>query len=181
MNKDGSIYLEQYHHMTYKFKRECMKCGHIDEIEVSEREAAFELVDINTVLGTNCRQCSSTQYVIYHPRPKLSISLLKEWALNLDLYLMEQDEDLILAEGQYLDMILKIIDTEIIPDEKRNLLMSALCVMVYDNSDSDHQNPDIELRARVVEELNKRSEKLLLADDWIMDYIKKVVYPQLNF
>lgn len=167
--------------MKYKIKRECSECGHIDEIEVSKREAAFELVDINTVVEPKCSQCSSTRFIIYLQKPKLNISLLKEWASNPDLYLMEQDEDLLLAEGQYLDMILKIIDTEIIPDEKRNLLMSALCVMVYDNSDSDHRNPDIELRARVVEELNKRSEKLLLADEWISDYIKKVVYPQLKF
>lgn len=165
---------------TYKILRECSQCGHQDEIEVSKREAAFELVDINTILGQSCKKCSSTKFSTSYQRTELDFELLKEWATDQELFLMPQDEELLLAEGNYVNDILDILDTISIPDQKRNLLMYALCVIVYDNSIDDNLQKDIELKKRVISELNKRKDKLKLADDWIKDYIKDVVFPQLN-
>jgi len=110
----------------------------------------------------------------------LDYELLKEWAINPDLYLMEQDEELLLADGKYLDLILNILDTVSIPKHKTDLLMDALCIIIYDNSIDDNDNQDIDLKKKVIVELNKRLDKLKLADEWIMDYIKDVVYPQLQ-
>ncbi|MEI9946450.1 MAG: hypothetical protein WDN26_19795 [Chitinophagaceae bacterium] len=94
---------------------------------------------------------------------------------------MPQDEELLLADEKYVDMILEVLDTMSIPDHKRDLLMDALCVIVYDNTIMDNSQRDEQLKKRVIGELNKRQGKLRLADDWIMDYIKDVVYPQLDF
>ena len=77
--------------------------------------------------------------------------------------------------------MLNILDNKTILDHKHNVLMNALCIIVYDNSVKENQESNIHLKNRVITEINKRIEKLKLADDWIMDYIKKVVYPQLNF
>jgi hypothetical protein len=165
---------------TYKIERTCTICGHADKLLVTKREAAFELFDIEKALGRKCKDCSSTSFTTAYERPDLDFDLLKEWATNSDLSLMPQDEELLLADEQYLDMILKVLDTVSIPDHKRNLLMDALCVIVYDNTIADNSQPNDQLKERVIEELNKRQDKLQLADNWIMDYIKDVVYPQLD-
>ena len=165
---------------TYRITRECAQCGHQEEIEVSKREAAFELVDVNAILGQSCKKCSSTNFSTSYQRPDLDFELIEEWATNQELFLMPQDEELLLAEGNYVNDILNILDTVSITDQKRNLLMDALCVIVYDNSIDDNSQHDNELKNRVIKELNLRQDKLKLADDWIMDYIKDVVYPQLD-
>lgn len=164
----------------WKIERTCSHCGHREEIEVTKQEAAFELVDINDVLGDTCRQCSSKTFTFFLPKPDLDFALLKEWATSPELYLMEQDEELLLADEKYLEMILQILDTTSIPERKRDVLMEALCVIVYDNTVEVNSKHDDKLRSKVVKELNKRQDKLKLADDWIRDYIKEVVYPQLN-
>lgn len=165
---------------NYKIERTCTICGHNDEIMVSKREAAFELVDINNILGTTCIKCSSTSFTTAFSKPDLDLDLLIEWATNSDLYLMPQDEELLLADEKYLDIILHILDTVPIADHKRNSFMEALCIIVYDNTSQDNSERDNQLKNRVIEELNKRQDKLMLAKDWIMDYIKKIVYPQLK-
>jgi hypothetical protein len=165
---------------NYNIERTCSNCGNKERISVSKREAAFELVDINTVLGQKCKKCSSTTFSTTFEHPDLDFELLKDWATNSDLYLMPQDEELLLADEKYLENILNILDNVSIPDQKRNLLMDALCVIVYDNTIEDNQQKDENLKQRVIVELNKRTEKLKQADEWIMDYIKEVVYPQLE-
>ena len=164
----------------YTIERTCSNCGNKEQISVSKKEAAFELVDINEVIEKKCKKCTESTFSTSFERPDLDFELLKEWATNSDLYLMPQDEELLLADEKYLENILNILDSVSIPDQKRYLLMDALCVIVYDNTVEDNQQKDETLKHRVVNELNKRIEKLKQADDWIMDYIKEVVYPQLE-
>jgi hypothetical protein len=166
---------------TYKIEKTCTACGHAEQLLVTQREAAFELFDIDKALGKKCRNCSSTSFNTSYQRPDLDIELLKEWATNSDLHLMAQDEELLLAEEQYLVMILQVLDGNLNPDHKRDLLMDALCIIVYDNTIEDNSKRDNQLKERVIIELNKRKDKLQLADNWIPDYIKEVVYPQLDF
>ena len=111
----------------------------------------------------------------------LDFHLLKEWATNPDVCLMPQDEELFLADKMYVEVMLQILDMIPILDHKRNLLIDALCIIVYDNTTNDNSQRDEELKNRVISELNKRQDKLRLADYWTMDYIKEVVYPQLDF
>lgn len=164
----------------YNIKRECSNCGQITEIEVSKRESAFDLYDINKSLGLVCNKCKLTNFITYFDKPELDFELLKEWAKDPDLSLMEQDEDLIIAEAKYLEIILNVLDNEEILLQKNNILIEALCVIIYDNSVEGNEKPDNDLKKRVIEELNKRQDKLKLAEGWIMDYIKVVVYPQLQ-
>jgi hypothetical protein len=142
--------------------------------------AAFELFDIDIALGQTCKNCSSKSFNTSFERPDLDLELLIEWAKNPDLNLMPQDQELLLAEEQYVDMILLVLDTISIPDHKRDLLMNALCVIVYDNTNEVDSQRDDQLKIRVIKELNKRRDKLKLADNWIADYIKLVVYPQID-
>ena len=169
----------------YKIERVCIKCAHSDQLFVSKRDAGFELVDIDEVYGKTCKMCGEIRFKTSYERPDLDIHLLKEWAADPELQLMEQDEDLLLADEEYLDSIFAILDTMVIPDYKRDLLMSALCIIIYDNTRIDdnvgstaHQE---QLAGRLIEALKSRIDKLRLANDWIMPYIKNKVYPQLGF
>ncbi|WP_192821514.1 hypothetical protein [Rufibacter sp. LB8] len=163
----------------YTIARICSN-GHTQRIAVSKREVAFELVDINEVLGPQCGICHSITFSTSHEIPEIDLELLQEWSTNLDLYFMPQDEELLLADEKYLDMILEMLDSVQLPDHKRNVLMDALCVIVYDNTIEGNDKKDDQLKSRVISELVKRKEKLVLAEEWIMDYIKDVVYPQLE-
>jgi hypothetical protein len=165
---------------NYIIERTCLNCGNIERICVSKRDAAFELVDINEVLGQRCKKCLEKKFLTTNEMPELDYKLIKEWSTNLDLHLMPQDEELLLANERYLENILQILDNVSIPDQKRNILMDVLCIIVYNNSVDDNSSKNDDLKERVVGELNKRKEKLRQADDWINDYIKKVVYPQLE-
>ncbi|WP_232825787.1 hypothetical protein, partial [Algoriphagus litoralis] len=165
---------------SYTIERECSNCGSKEQISVSRREAAFELVDINEVVGNKCKICSASKFMTSYQTPDLDFELLKEWATNPDLHLMPQDEELLLADEKYLQNILNILDNVAILDHKRNLLMDALCVIVYDNTIDENEQKDENLKERAIKELNKRTDQLKQADDWIMDYIKEVVYPQLE-
>ena len=164
----------------YTIERECSNCGSKEQIKVSKREAAFELVDIHKVVGENCNRCSASKFITHYQTPDLDFDLLKEWATNPELYLMEQDEELLLADEKHLDNILKILDNVSLLDHKRNLILDALCVIVYDNTIDDNEQKDERLKERVIKELNNRIDELRKADDWIMDYLKEVVYPQLE-
>lgn len=165
---------------TCTISRACSVCGYQDGITISNREAAFELVDINNLLGRTCRKCNSKMIITAYQTPDLDYELIEEWATNTELYLMQQDEELLLAEEKHLDNILYILDTVSIPDYKRDVLLEALCIIIYDNTHQDNVHKDSELKDKVVAALNKRLDKLKLAESWISDYIKDIVFPQLN-
>jgi len=71
---------------SYTIERECSNCGSKEQISVSRREAAFELVDINEVIGKNCIKCSASKCITYYQTPDWDFGLLKEWATNPDLH-----------------------------------------------------------------------------------------------
>lgn len=164
----------------YYIERTCSKCGHHIRLELTKRESAFSLKTVEGIHGDECNQCSGRKFFGKHITPNLDFELLKEWATDLNLFLMEQDEELFLSREEYIDIVLKVLDTVEVKDHKRNVLMDSLCIIVYDNSVEGNQQKNEKLKQRVLVELNKRKDKLKLAGDWIMDYIKEVVYPQLN-
>lgn len=167
---------------TCYIERTCENCGHKDRISISKKEAAFELVNINKVSGPTCKKCSQTEFSFFYKKPHWDLELLEEWAADNTLFLMPQDEGLELAYDVDVDIILHILDNVPTSKYKRLVLLEALCVIVWENSTGggiENEN-DQELKQQVIDELNKRIEGLKEADDWIGDYIKKVVYPQLD-
>ena len=91
---------------SYTIERTCSNCGNKEQISVSKKEAAFELVDIHGVIGMKCKKCTESTFSTSFERPDLDLELLKEWATNTDLYLMPQDEELLLADVKYLELSL---------------------------------------------------------------------------
>lgn len=164
---------------SWKIFRTCHDCGHADELPVTKREAAFDLV--NSVISRKyCVNCKSTSFSTGGTKPEIDAELLKEWAADNRLSFLSQDEELMLAQGDYLDIILETLDSNPRSAYKRNVLVEALCIIVYDNSSPENSKQGKQLKERVIAELNKRPEHLQRAEKSIMDYIKKAVFPQLE-
>ncbi len=166
---------------SFTIERTCTVCGYIETIDQVKPESFVGLIAICKAHTEICKQCSSRLITVMYREYRLTFELLKEWGLNSDIYLSAQDEELILADEMYLDIILEVLDTVVILDHKRDLLMESLCIIVYDNTVMENLQKDERLKKRVIEELNKRKDKLQLADYNIMNYIKDIVYPQLDY
>ena len=160
--------------MKYEYRRAC-KCGNVDLIEVTRKEAAFGLKE-KEIWNTKCSKCGNTEFAsISHPQPDFDKELLLEWGNNPEYFFMEQDEDLLLADEKNIDLILDVLDNHKILEQKRYVLIEALCVIIYDNSVADVKNTD--LIDRVASELRRRKKDVLNAQDGIMDYIKTIAFP----
>ena len=162
--------------MTYKYNRTC-KCGNVDSIEVDKREAAFGLKD-SFAYNLACSKCGEKLFSsISSSKPDIDEELLKEWSENPEYYFSSQDEEILLAQhSENIDLYLRFIDKVEMNIGKRNILIEALCVMIYDKeNESDRESVD-NLNT-IKTELKKRSELVKQAESSIMDYIKEVSFP----
>ncbi|MEQ9288706.1 MAG: hypothetical protein RIG77_17425 [Cyclobacteriaceae bacterium] len=164
---------------TYKYSRTCTNCGDIKTFQLDKRQVAFELFN-EQQLNSNCSNCGKSTFNSTFETPELDEQLFNEWATDPELHLMPQDEELIIADEKYLHLILNALDNLELDKHKQDLMMDALCVIVYDNSHEENDSPNLELKETVLNELRKRRDKLEQANEWIMDYIKELVYPQLK-
>ncbi len=157
----------------------CLKCKNEQEVSISQKTESLT-VNHNKTLKVKCPKCSNIKFAIsYKKIVPLDFELLKEWSLHQNLFLMPQDEELFLADEPYLDIILQVLDIVNTLETKRNILLVALCIIVYDNTIESNLKKDNNLKNRVIKELNKRKDKLKLAEYAVDNYIKEVVYPLL--
>lgn len=173
--------------MDFWVTRSCKTCGYEETIELAKMDAAFHLYDSAALWKKECPACKSTECKsVSYPLVKLDKQLLDIWGNNLQLTLMEQDEELLLAEVEYLPMILQAIDEKQYLPAKINTLLEALCVLLYDNLANSFEYSPKEnlLRAHIVNrvkpELVKRKDLIRGASQSISDYIKEVVFPEIE-
>lgn len=162
--------------MTYNYNRTC-KCGNVDSIEVSKREATFGLKD-SLVYNLTCSKCGEKTFSsVSSSKPDIDEELLKEWSDIPEYYFSSQDEELLLAQhNENIDLYLRFIDQKEMDIGKRNILIEVLCVMIYDKeNESDQESLDVVNTIKT--ELKKRSELVKQAESSIMDYIKEVSFP----
>jgi len=157
--------------MTAKVKRICSQCGHEDDMEISKRDAYFEPYQTNLVSQSVCSCCSSTEFATMVLLPELDDELIIEWATNDDLCFNIQDEDLVLAHEQYLNVILHLIDSATVSEGKKFVLTEALCDIVYAHLNSNNPDANIEIANLVIRELTLRKETLDLSGN-ILNLIK---------
>lgn len=173
--------------MEYKLTRTCKDCENVDSYELTRVEAAFELYNSKEIWNKKCSKCGSVSCgSLVHHHPKLDKSLLDIWGSDPTLYFMEQDQELFLAEYDYFPMILNAIDEGKYLKSKIDVLVEAICILLYDNivspeEYSEQENLDRQnIAQKVRPELIKRKDRIIDAGDAVMDYIKKVVYPQIG-
>lgn len=91
----------------------------------------------------------------------------------------DQDEELIIAEKEYIDLIFHFIDLENTIPNKKGILFSALCVLIYDMHEGIIEK-DKHLKDKIKDFLSSRSSLIDEFDFLISDYIKKIVYLELG-
>lgn len=109
--------------------------------------------------------------------PNLDIDIMEAWIADENLSLMEQDEDIILASKENLELLKAYVVRDDAGPAKRAMLLSALCVLVFDSNDTDD--------AQTLEDAIKflRNNRHLfeeIGDGAIFNYIKEEVYPEIG-
>lgn len=170
--------------MEYIVTRTCAACKQMDDYPVTKVEAAFELYDFWNI---ECSKCGSNRCMsLIHPKPELDEELLDLWGQNPKWQFCQQDEDIILAQMDNLPLLLKAVDQALYTEQKQNVIISALCVLLYDNIDVDDNLSDQEKKAHqkkvdtVLPELLKRKKIIENSKAYIMPYIKRVVFPTIG-
>ncbi|PID90646.1 MAG: hypothetical protein CSA97_01680 [Bacteroidetes bacterium] len=109
---------------------------------------------------------------------RIDLPLLLEWGLREDYYFIQQDEEIILADADYLEAIVEVLDHETVLPEKRMILLSALCVLLYDTLETE----DDSLIQRVAKELKLRENEITGGGNYYLsDYITERIFPFLGF
>lgn len=173
--------------MKYLLIRTCKDCQNEDIFEFTKIQAAFELYDSSELWKKNCSKCNNTNCSsIQHPYVKLDQEIFDLWGKDEKLFLSPQDEDIILAEMDNLPMILAAIYEEKYLSSKISTLIESLCVLLYDNTVkcndyTEEENQKREKNAQIIRpELIRIKDKIKANEELIMDYIKEVVFPQLE-
>lgn len=115
--------------------------------------------------------------------PPLDEDVLQAWATNADLTILQQDEDLMLADAETLPLLKQFVQRNDILPAKRSVLLSALCVLVYDNipDEDDPALGDEKLLNDVTQFLVHNVQLFQTIDDgYIHDYVKTAVYPRIG-
>ncbi len=160
----------------------CSKCGFKDYRNLNALDASFEST---REWSEPCIKCGSEVFSGSGSEiPPLTTESLTIWGNNEQIYFMDQDEDIIMADEINIELITIFIDNLNILESKRSVLLSALCVLLFDNlpdeedsaSDADH---DLAVRVKniLLTRLNYFEELNTIN---IYDYIKEVVYPELG-
>lgn len=172
--------------MKYWVGRTCKDCGNEDRVELTKEQVAFQLYD-KSIERKVCSVFHSIQWQsIHHQIIKIDKALLAQWGADSNLAFLEQDEELILAEIEYLPIILEAIDAKGYLPGKITTLLEALCVLLYDNVANSEEYSQEENQKRqqvaseVIPELIKRKELIKGASPAIRDYIKEVVFPLME-
>ena len=173
--------------MEYWVSRRCKSCGQEDKLELTKLQSAFELYDTSTIWTQLCSVCKSDECEsLHHPLVKLDQELLDIWGNNPHLAMMSQDEELLLAEIEYLPIILRAIDNKEYLPSKVNVLLEALCILVYDNlANASKYSPEENLKRKQIADLVKpelveRKTLVENASAFIRDYIKEIVFPEIG-
>lgn len=161
-------------------ERRCGHCSTIDAFYLSKKEIAFNLYSTRSLLEKPCSNCGSTTDAFLNIKAfYLGMDILKEWALDADLHLMPQDEELLLGDEEYFDRLLDLLDHYAMLPEKQHLIFEAFCIIIYDSL-LDENNRNLQLAERVKTELLKRRNKFMESGPYVLSYLTDVVYPFLE-
>lgn len=155
----------------YSLSKTCKVCNHEFGVRLNKIESAFTQF-INVAVHTPCPKCGNTEYSICSRQPPMiDEELMRLWVNNGDLQFFEQDEDLMLADIENLELIRQSVFSEYILPLKRHTLISALCIMIYDKSNGWQ---------KALEFLKQNQTLVQEAKSFIYAYIGKKVFPKLG-
>lgn len=172
--------------MKYTINTICKNCKHESIFELSKTEAAFDLVE-NKSWNLPCEKCSSTEKAsLGTNKPTIDEELMEQWATQEELQFLDQDEDLYIAEVDNIDLIIYFLERENTLPSKKNVLLDALCVLLYDNVGDEEELSKKEKQVRkenfeiILPKIIERKELILQNKEYIYKYIFEVVEPYLK-
>ena len=160
---------------TFEQTRTCSDCKAEETRKLEKLKAAFVQ---HSTWDQPCEGCGGSQFsTMSMPMPKLDAEIMEAWIADENLSLMEQDEDIILASKENLELLKAYVVRDDAGPEKRAMLLSALCVLVYE-SDETEDGQTLEDAIKFLR--NNRHLFEEIGDGAIFDYIKNVVYPKIG-
>lgn len=173
--------------MSYLAERRCKDCGNVDIFPLTKMEAAFWLYNTKKIWNTPCKKCSSTNCAsTKHPSVRIDQELLDIWGNDPKLYFLSQDETLIISEVNYVPLLLQAIDKGDYLKDKIDVLIEAVCVILYDNSadleeySKEERRKMAEISTQLIPELVKRKKRIWEAKNHIWAHVKEVIFPQIG-
>ncbi|MDM1298328.1 hypothetical protein HXZ94_07410 [Empedobacter falsenii] len=173
--------------MDYYIILTCKDCFHEEKIAITKIEAAFDLYDSKALWEKPCLSCSSVaKQSMTYSKSKLDKELMELWLKNDNYHFLEQDEELLLAEIENLELILFALDHENISENRELTLVETLCVLIYDNHANEEElSEDDKVKRKrnlekVLPEVIKRKHLIEKHKDDILDYLYKVVEPLMK-
>lgn len=114
----------------YPQTRVCGACGFSDQRTLDEMQAAFE----ETRAWTEpCVRCGSSKFRSEScAMPDLSERQLEYWAERESVCFLSEDEDIILAQADKLELLLACFDSGRTLMARKRVLLAALFCIVYD-------------------------------------------------
>jgi len=173
--------------MDYILTRVCKDCQNTDYFSLTKTEAVFKLYDWASFFNSPCTNCGSTTcQSLSSPFVTIDKEILDTWGNNSELRFLDQDEELILAEFKYLPMLLNAIDDSSYMGAKINILIEAICILLYNYTSGSDEYSELEnvererIARQIRQELIQRRQIIIESQAYISDYVKEVVYPQIG-
>lgn len=166
---------------VYTISRKCSDCENVDYYSVSKKEVAF--LHNNSYWNKPCSKCKSIKCAsLNYPIVEIDDELMTIWSKDAALFFLDQDEELILAEEEYVDLIIRYIDSDVILPSKRGVLIEALLVLIYDiiTDEDGIDKIKIPLLQNIKEFLLQRRQYIHDYDYLVRGYVKEIVYPELD-
>lgn len=112
-------------------------------------------------------------------------TLLDKWGCDHEMTFDQQDEEIVIAEIGNLELFLDAIDNSDYLQVKKDILLAALCILYYDNVDTETPYAEDEEKGRILNavlpELVKRKKLIKNLPEWLLgEYIKAMVYPAIG-
>ena len=158
----------------YKQIRTCSNCGFTEERFIEKTKAAFESERKWKSPCVKCKHVSFKSGSCITPEP--DAELLSIWAKSNKLRFIDQDEDLILGQPKYFDLLVEFIQNETVRKGrkgKKRILLSAIRIILHNISpksklDKEPDNLDTAEKIKNFLALNK----------WLFDQLGKKHIPK---
>ena len=117
-------------------------------------------------------------------KPALSEELLEVWAYDEGLTFSSQDEDLLLGCASAFPLLTKFVQRCNVSKHKRGVLLSALCIIVFDDAEDNGEHKvghSRDIGESAIHFLTHHRELFNeIGDECTYDYVKEVVYPLIG-